>query len=321
MAITEATIRQVKYFPELLPDARVVPIGAGSEVSPPLLDLRRFSPKMLRLVHVAAYPDPYVFVRIRADDLRHEANSASLVPLANSFDFLATEYLSYTFYNANTAPVSNYTTTFSLWVYEPTVAHKLRYKKMLTPEEKEIAARLGIDNSVEKGVLPLPFSYMLEREYYTLAEETYAYVMNIGGAGNPPLDYEFVVGEVVPRNADEFLVLTSIVSSPGTVSSNITIRIDRDNDTNYLEFPAYALGLPAGLTVDIGHELRCWVPALKEIRVKVYASSAGGNITGYQIRFTVRRCALTNLLRVRFGLVSKAEVPGDLWDKVKGGVL
>jgi len=321
MPITEATIRQAKYFPELLPDARVVPIGAGSEVSPPLLDLRRFSPKVLRLVHVTAYPNAYVFVRVRADDLRHEANSASLAPLADSFDFLTTEYLSYTFYNASTSPISDYTTTFSMWVYEPTVAHKLRYRKMLTPEEKEIATRLGIDNSVDKGVLPLPLSYMLEREYYTLAEETYAYVMNIGGAGNAPLDTDLVIGDVVPRNADEFLVLTSIVSSPGTVSNNITIRIDRDNDANYIEFPAYALSLPAGLTVDIGRELKCWVPALKEIRVKVYASSAGGNITGYQLRFTVRRCALTNLLRVRFGLASRSDVSGDLWDKVKGGVL
>ncbi|GAJ01456.1 unnamed protein product, partial [marine sediment metagenome] len=47
--ITEATIKQVKYPPELVPDAVFNTVPANAEVSPPILDLRRFTPYILAL--------------------------------------------------------------------------------------------------------------------------------------------------------------------------------------------------------------------------------------------------------------------------------
>jgi hypothetical protein len=38
-------------------------------------------------------------------------------------------------------------------------------------------------------------------------------------------------------------------------------------------------------------------------------------------RYTFQRIRLTNILRARFGLVSKDEIPGDTWEKVMAGVL
>ncbi|GAJ12479.1 unnamed protein product, partial [marine sediment metagenome] len=39
------------------------------------------------------------------------------------------------------------------------------------------------------------------------------------------------------------------------------------------------------------------------------------------IRFTVLKCALTNIFRARWGLVTPEEIPGDTWAKVHAGVL
>ncbi|GAI80308.1 unnamed protein product, partial [marine sediment metagenome] len=49
MTITEASIKRVLYYPEQLPDGALPDILAHSESSPTLLDLRQFSPLLLRL--------------------------------------------------------------------------------------------------------------------------------------------------------------------------------------------------------------------------------------------------------------------------------
>ena len=103
--------------------------------------------------------------------------------------------------------------------------------------------------------------------------------------------------------------MESIACSPGAVADNIIIKIDRDNDSNYVEIPAY----PLSLTTD----LACWIPALHELKIKVVANTT----TTMTLRYVVGRYVLSNILRVRFGLLSKAEAPEDLYDKVKGGVL
>jgi hypothetical protein len=108
----------------------------------------------------------------------------------------------------------------------------------------------------------------------------------------------------------EFLVLTGISSAPGNAADNVRIRIDRDDNADYLELPTYPMAL--------SRDIKCFIPALKEFRIKLIA---GGAVASHAMRYTIRRFVLTNLLRVRFGLVSKDEVPGDLWNKVRGGVL
>ncbi|GAJ08265.1 unnamed protein product, partial [marine sediment metagenome] len=56
---------------------------------------------------------------------------------------------------------------------------------------------------------------------------------------------------------------------------------------------------------------------LTELRIKLKATVS----KVINVRFTVRKCALTNILRARWGLASKDELPGDVWDKVMAGVL
>lgn len=303
--INEATIPKARFFPECLPEARVLTVGAGAEASPALLDLRRFG-KFLELAHVCADQNANALLRARNDAERLEINcggypaTAAGDPLPTAWGLLGTELLQLNVYAS--ALLNTFRAFFNLWVYEPTVAHKLKRGKMLTGEETEIADRLGLVQSVEKGVLPLSIPYLILREYQVLEEVTRTEVLDVPAA-------ETTVALVTTR-PDEFLVLTGFAAAPGLAASNVRVRIDRDDDADYLEFPTFPLRLEA--------DWPCFIPALHELRLKAIA---GVLSAGHAFRYTYRRCLLTNTLRVRFGLVSRDEAPGDLWAKVKGGVL
>ena len=82
-----------------------------------------------------------------------------------------------------------------------------------------------------------------------------------------------------------------------------------------MEFPTWGLGATAA--VSLGKEISCFIPALSELRIKLKATVS----KTINIRFTVRKCALTNIFRARWGLATRGELPGDVYDKVAAGVL
>ncbi|GAI58680.1 unnamed protein product, partial [marine sediment metagenome] len=185
-------------------------------------------------------------------------------------------------------------------------ADKLVYDITLSNEERELAERLGIANSVEKGVLPLPRDVQISREYLVLGEETHSRNINIAAANTT-----YVLENIYAREG-EFLVLTRIAASPGDVAEDIRFIVDRDDDHNYANVKTFPLSLiPGG-------EVRCFIPAMEEIRLSTIASAI---VPAHLFRYTLLRCRLTNLLRARFRLVSRDEIPGDTYDKVRGGIL
>ncbi|GAI88264.1 unnamed protein product, partial [marine sediment metagenome] len=221
--------------------------------------------------------------------------------LANNFSLLAKSRIYYNLYNSSAdTPRSNFKTFFSLWVIKPTVAHKLRYGIPLTPEEQKLNRDLGIADTVEKGLLPLPLAQQIAREYQVIQEETHGFNVAVPTAG---VDVE----TLHPING-QFLVLTKIAADQGDPGNIIKIAIDRDQVSDYVEFPTYGLG-------GLGKEISCFIPALSELRIKLKAT-IGKTIN---IRFTVLKVAMTNIFRARWGLVTKEELPGDVWAKCAGG--
>ena len=301
MTINESTLTRVRYPPELLADSRfVASITAGTETSA-LLDLKNFAPRVLRLTDISVQQDAEVEIRLRCDPPKRLFIHAGAMfdELPNNFDLLAKKELRYALYAS--AAKTNYKTHFGLWVIEPTVADKLAMGIPLGAEEKQIDIELGISKSVQKGVHPLPLSYMLLREYETLHEETRGRVMDVTTSS---LDVD-----TVTPNGGEFLVLSKISAAPGTTAQRVRIRIDRDEDIDYLELETYPLALTK--------EIDLWLPALREIKVRVIGAAAA---TSHAIRFTVLRCRLTNILRMRWGLMARADNE-ELWKKVKGGIV
>lgn len=308
--LTEATILKVHYPPEQLPDAAVTTIAIQSEASPTLLDLRQFPPRLVVLSEVAVDRDDDVQMRFKVDkDVINPLAGSMFDLLANNFSLLAKSRLYYNLYNSSgVGAKTNFKSFFSLWVIQPTVAHKLRYGIPLTAEEQKLNKDLGIAETVEKGLLPLPLSQQIAREYQVIQEETHGFNVTIPTAG---VDVE----TLHPANG-QFLVLTKLSADPGDAAAdNIRIALDRDNEADVLEFPTWGLGATAAVT--LGKEISAFFPALHELRIKLKATVS----KTINIRFTVRKCAMTNIFRARWGLATREELPGDVYDKVMGGVL
>ncbi len=307
--ITEATIKRVLYYPEQLPDSAVPTIAASAEAAPAVLDIKQFSPLLLRLSEVAIDRDDDVEMRFKVDTTSLNALAGSMFNLqANNFSLLAKSNLYYNLYNNAIGAKTNFKTFFSLWVIKPTVAHKLRYGITLTPDEQKLNRDLGISHTVEKGLLPLPLAEQIAREYQIIQEETHGFQVTVPIAG--------VVLESIYPKPNEFLVLTKISADPGIAAADdIRITIDRDNMSGYIEYPTWALGITDA--VCLGKEISCFIPALNELRINLNATVS----RVINIRYTILKCALTNIFRARWGLATREELPKDVYDKVMAGVL
>jgi len=314
MAISEATIRTAHLYPELIPDTAVPGIAAGAEAVPPVLGLRRFSPKWLQLKGIAVARVNTTELRILADNVRANIVAGTLIGnpnavlggiTSNPFDILARESLYFNLFSS--VLVAATPVYYGLWVYLPTVADKLRLGMRLNEEEQKINRDLDIQSTVEKGLLPLSISQKIEREYQVINETTYGRLLTIPAAPG------VVVDTLHPRvQDDEFIVLTGIATMPGALGS-VFLTIDRDDDAGYISvIPTFPLSLD--------FDLPCFIPALKEIRISLLAV-VGAPVANFTIRYTVVRCKINNILRARWGLLPKEELPGDVYDKVRGGVL
>ncbi|GAG48095.1 unnamed protein product, partial [marine sediment metagenome] len=151
---------------------------------------------------------------------------------------------------------------------------------------------LGIANSVQKGILPLPISFQIEREYHVLGEETHSRSINIAVANTP---YSI---ETIYARQDEFLVLTKVAAAPAAAADVVEFIVDRDDDAGYAVVRTFPLSLA------FGGEVNSFVPAMHELRLTANSTVAPGP---HIFRYTFQRIRLTNTLRVRFGLVSRDE--------------
>jgi len=302
--INDAIIRTVKYPPEKIPDSWAGTVPNLAETAPPVLDLRRFKPYLVTLSDIQMLNSATVIARARYDGVSLEQITQPMMPsLVGAWSLPAKEFLYYNHYGL--AATANYLTHYGIWVKLPTVADKLVHAIALTPEERDINERLGIADSVEKGVLPLPISFQIEREYHVLGEETHTRNINIAAAGTV-----YAIENIYARNG-EFLVLTRMAAQPATVAQNVRFVVDRDDDHGFATVTTFPLSLTTG------GEVTCFIPAMNEVRLSTVATAAPGP---HLFRYTFQRVRLTNTLRVRFGLVSRDELPEkSLYDRVKGG--
>ncbi len=309
--INEANIKDVKYGIERIPDSWFGNVPLNGEVAPPILDVKAFSPYVISLSGIqvtGVAPGDYAFVNLRAryDGMRIEENAAAmLAALVGAWNLPAKTNLYFNFFGL--ALVANFSTFYGLWVIKPTVAHKLLYSIPLSRDEQALADKLGIKDSVEKGVLPLPISQQIEREYPIMGEETHARSVNIAA-----INTVYNIENIYPQPG-EIVVLTRVASAEAVAGNGTRLHIDRDNDADYANIQTFPLGLGAGGEID------CFIPAIKEI--KLTATAVGGPPGFRLFRYTFQRIKLNNILRARFGLATKDELPGDVFEKVSSGVL
>jgi len=303
--ITEAMVKTVKYPPEKIPDSWFGNVPLNAEFAPPVLDLKNFSPYLVTLSSIQVPNTFNVLLRARYDGVRIEENVTGMLNLqVGAWGLPAKTTLYLNFFGV--AAAVNFTTHYGLWVIKPTIAHKLLFGITLANDEKALAEKLDIYSTVEKGLLPLPTRLQIEREYQIVGEETHSRQININ-ANNTV----FTIESLYPKPG-EILVLTRIAATPWGAANVVRFIIDRDEDAGYADVRTFPLSLlPGG-------EVECFIPAIREIRLTTQAAVAPGNTW---FRYTYQRVKLTNILRARFGLAAKEELPGETYDKVIAGVL
>lgn len=299
-SINLATLGKVRYPPELLIDTDRRNLAANQFYGPAVLDLRGFRNQFVRVKQLSVATDAQVEMRLHVDDDRFSQVLAATPAFLRDIEAEATNYVGLTF--MATALKNNWTSIFNLWVYQPTIAQKLARGSYLTPEENAIAQKYNIADSVEKGVLPLGLDYQVSREYVHKNQVMKARQMALGAT-------KLTVDTLMPK-PNEIVVLTGFSCDPGLLADNIHVSISRDDDVDLCEFEAFPMTLIQNIP--------CFIPARRELKIDVVAD---GVVAAWNVRYTVMTCRLTNTLKARWGLLPKEALPGDVWEKVRGGIL
>lgn len=305
--IGQAQLRQVRYGIEQLPDTWYGNVPLAGEPAPAVLDLKKFSPHLLRLTGINVTANAAVTLRARYDQVRVEENTAAMLSVfPGAWDLLATDQIYLNLFGAPGAPVANYPIGYSLWVLRATIAQKILLNIKLSPDEQAMADKFSVQDLVAKGLAPLPLRYQIERGYTIMAEETHARSITIAVANTV-----YAIENLYPRQ-NEILVLTRIASVEAVPANVTRIVIGRDDDPGLADLFTLPLGL------GLGGEVSCFIPAVKEIRITCQAAVAPG---ARLFRYTFLRVKLNNILRARLGLASADELPGDVAAKVACGIL
>ncbi len=175
---------------------------------------------------------------------------------------------------------------------KPSVAQRLLWGLPLSAEEKALSAKRSVEDSVIKGVLPFPISYQIERECMGV-KRTYAEIVATVTAGQTT-----TILSMAPPLGEELLVLESVTADNAglALANNAQLYVTRDDDTNYLKLPCFAM--------DQAYDFPCFIPALSKLQISYYADA---NLVNRYIRVVIGRYKLTNLLRARFGLETTEE--------------
>lgn len=298
-------IRKARYFPELLPFLHAQDLAAGDNsiitlTSPTLsTDIPVLTDKL------SANLEADVLLKLKADrEPTHELETVSLAAMGEltPLHVLASRNLSLVL-NAD-AGVNNYKMYLGIWVVKPSVAQKVLWRLPLTAADEALSTKRGIKASVEKGVLPFPIPYEIERECMGF-KKTYAEVVATAASGTTT-----PILTLSPPLSDEFLVLESVTADNSglTLADNAQLYITRDDDTDFLKLPIFPM--------DQSHDFPCFIPALRSLEVSLYHDH-GADLTDRYVRVVISRYKLTNLLRARFGL----ETTEEALESVKAGVV
>lgn len=316
MAIELRHLESIRYPPELLPDADVVSVALNARAE--IMNIPRIPGGMIAKLHgIAADNTQAAQLRIKIDQEEKQLDARPLYNMSlrdrpSYFNLIATKSLRYHVYAI--AALTDFTTWYGVWGWKQTVANKLLLKLPLTPDEQNLNESLGIGKTVERGTLPPKLDRTLLYEYYPIYEWTETNRETVPAAGRLEL------ATIRPSQPGRFVVLTRVsADQPALAADNTQITICRDNDgtqsSPFLSLPTFAL--PSGLA----DEIPMFIPALTDIRLAVTSTAGEAN---YNVRWTYMECPLTTILRVRFGLVTRDELPEDyktVWDRVKAGIV
>lgn len=306
--LTVSNLKRVRYFPELIPDGTFYQeIQAGQTGSPPPLDLRRLTDRATEIDGLRVTPHPNLELEFRVDNFVKETVRTELLTSNDfyPFRFAGEDTLALDVRNVGASALQNVRVEYGLWVWEATTADRILRGWQLEDLDKNLNNEHGVQATVEKGLLPLPREYALQREYQLLRRMVHP-VAHVNIEANAEKQLILNVAPMQHPGFEEYLVLERFTCSNN--QAGLVIIIERDEDPQYVIYNTKGMLGP----------VRVWIPALHELRVYVESPV---QVSDVSFTFQIGRYRLNNILRARWNLAREADLPGDVWQKVAAGIL
>jgi len=309
--INFANLEAVKYPPELLPDAAYFNPTAGNDAT--VLNLTRLPANMLvRIRDVAADrggAGTLAELRFKADSETFNVHNAAIPNFeATKYNLIASKSARILVHAIDDLTGDNYKVWHGLQCWRATIADKLALGIPLNAEENAINSELGISKTVERGTLPVwDISRLLMYEYRVIYKQIHTLYQTLPITG-------LAVDTIRPNKlGQEFVVLESVSCAVTAVADTVTLNIWRDDDGSSSS-PSITLQCAS---MDLSFDIPCFIPALRELNIRL---EAGAQQLNYTMRYTYGVYKLSNILRMRWGILTKEDNP-DLWKRVKGGIV
>jgi len=273
-------VSAISNYPAKLAETVVQNLSAGLTT---LISLKKeIQDKLLVVDNIIAAENSAVSLRIQADTWKEETATVNL-----GVDFYLYAFSLFEIKAVASSAVTNYTLLCSQIWQKPTVAHKILFDMTLTDEEREIAETMNVEESVERGTLPLPFDVFIKRITKTKKRATIA-----------RSDSSAAVVRFFPLS-DEVIILRS-VQIPTDASLLITVD---GNDICTLDGRACN-----------GSDVELYVIAEDELRLTFTPTATP------EWRFTYERAKLTDYLRMLLGRMTRVH-DEELWMRVRAGIV
>lgn len=211
--------------------------------------------------------------------------------------------------NNGASPVSNFQLNYQVSMRRLTVADKLVLGiNSFTKDEMDALndESINVRGLVERGVLPIPIEAQIERTYRNLLLYTDTRLMHVDAT---TVDQSFLTIRALESGPDTFIVLREIAVEG---AQPVIISVDRDEDYNYMAVTGAAFVNGDDQPWDV------FVPALNYLTFHIQAATT---IAAVPVRIKVWHCKLSTLLRVRFGLLHRGDVPDELYLRAIAGVI
>lgn len=296
----------VKYFPETLCETVIKTLTKDKETD--IAKYSMFKPKVVKLTGIAGEQTDGVKLRVTRDlDTNWlDLNAGSLRGLDHDEQVELIAFTTLTVKAYHTAEIS-YATRLRLLIDKLSVAEKILRGITLKTKapagqlsEVQLAEKYNLHRRVAKGELPKPLPNPQVIDVKTISEIVDATITNQGAS----------VGPTITVATGEFVVLSQVSV---TKTANLAVRVQRDDDEEYLNMEANALP-------SLSYFEPVWVPCLDRMIVTAY-----GTATSCHIRYKYQICKLDLLRKVKWDLpLTDAEmvivVEQDLFNKVRAGV-
>lgn len=254
------------------------------------------SPDVLVLVHtVRTARDPNLVLTVQADRSTHDLYTLGHPPgfAPVTVDAPAVQSLSLLARNPNPATSVPSPVLVDVSVFRLPTTYKILLGYPLTPTDLAAAQALGLDTSAvsQNGTYPIPLTTMVERTYLNRQYAT-------------PLVYD---GPPVTFTANSLTAVLPTITVPNNalyVVRRIHVPIDADYQplvTVNWETVSGFWAFDPSTTLD---PITCFLPTLQQVQVVVSVQSPPPGPV--PVRIEVWRLVLSNLLRVRLGMLDSA---------------